>query len=767
MIRKICALSVVALLLSTVLVAQEEKNVGQVSGMILDHSTQEPLALANILILNSPFGVTSSVDGKFMLDKIPVGIYTVRVSLLGYKPQIRSDVVVKRGKTTFLTIELDENLVQSEEITVTDTYFSRHAEDVVSIHGLTTEEIRRAPGAAEDINRVIQTLPGITFANDQRNDIIVRGGSPLENLFLVDNIDIPNINHYATFGATGGAISMVDVKYIDKVNVYTGGFAPKYGDRLSAVMSISLRPGNRDHFQGTVDAGIAGFGVAGEGPIGNRGSWILSARKSYLELIKEAVQLKSVPHYQDAFAKMDYEFSPATKLTLLGMGGIDEISTSANEEEPLGFQGLTQENYQYSTGMVLRQLFGKFGFGGLTVSRSVNRYDTKLLNLTDFTTQYDYTNTSRETEMTVKFDGIANASTAQQVGFGTGIRFIDFDHTIFAKPDTLRSIDTTVVYVFRLDYQMGDKARKFFSYVNYSLSLPRWTFNVGIRYDYFSDIVHAHMISPRFNAVWRWDDVTSVNLAAGIFRQSPSLSWVSSREVNRSIFPMRCWHFVLGIERLLDIDTRVSIEGYVKYYDRYPVSVQNPTMVMIDAAAGFSENVTDSLRNGGMARSIGLDFFVQKKLSSHLYGLVSYALSETRAKSLVGGWRPGAFDNRHVVTISGGYVFDEYWQASVKLRYATGRAFTPMNVQLSVQFNQPVLDFSRLYAERHPDYFRWDVRIDRRDNFRVFSIVSYVELQNVTNRKNVFTQVWDQRKRATRTLYQFSFLPIAGIRIEF
>ena len=257
---------------------------GTIKVSVADADTKAPLIGVTMLLFNTTMGAVSDLDGSITLGGVPVGSYVVKFSLLGYESATVTDVIVHSKRITPLTVELRPSVLQSDDVNVKAGFFTPVQETPVSMINFSAEEIRRAPGAGGDVSRIISGLPSVAKANDERNSLIVRGGSPSENSFYIDNIEIPNINHYPNQGTSAGSLSLFNVDLIRDVNFHTGGFSPIYGDRLSSVMDISFRDGNRDELDGQLDLNFSGIGLIVEGPAG-RGSWLLNARRSYLDFI--------------------------------------------------------------------------------------------------------------------------------------------------------------------------------------------------------------------------------------------------------------------------------------------------------------------------------------------------------------------------------------------------------------------------------------------------------------------------------------------------
>jgi hypothetical protein len=279
--------------------AQESRKTGILTGTVVDKSTREPLIGANVVVVGSTVGASTDAEGKFTIRGIAVGTYAVRASSLGYAPFTMTDVVVSTSKPANVTISLVESSVQVDSVQVTASYFQNLPETPVSTFSQSNEEIRRLPGGLEDVVRAISILPGVAQVQAGRNDLIVRGGAPSENLFVVDLIEVPNINHFGTQGATGGPLSFINLDYVEGTTFATGGFGVQYGDKLSSVLTINLRDGRKDRLGGKATISASQFGLGLEGPISDGGSFIFSARRSYLDFVFKAAGFGFVPEYWD------------------------------------------------------------------------------------------------------------------------------------------------------------------------------------------------------------------------------------------------------------------------------------------------------------------------------------------------------------------------------------------------------------------------------------------------------------------------------------
>ena len=749
---------------------------GEIIGLVRDQVSSQPLPLANILVIASEQGTASDENGRFRLRGLQPGSYNIQVSLMGYRTVVRTDVVVTAGRSTQVVIEMAETVLNLNEVTVHAQYFEKPSELSTSAHALNFEEVRRSPGSAGDVSRVAVSLPGVASASDMRNDLVVRGGSPTENLTIIDNIEIPNINHFATQGASGGPIGMVLTKVIRDVRFVTGGFPAKFGDKLSSVMEVDLLEGSREKFEASIDVNAAMTGLIGEGPLGEKGSWLITLRKSYLDMLIRNFHFSGitvVPNFYDMQTKIVYEMDERNKFTFLSLGGIDDVGFSGGEEQNYGtnadLSGINQvENnqYQYIIGGTWKHLWTSPGYAFFTVSHNLNHYFT---DIDDSLGNKTYKNVSTEAEYTAKTDQTFQLTNDSQLSFGAGGKLVGINHEIFLKADTSRFANRATgagIYP-QLNYDKSIRSYKLWAYIQYTMwILGRVTATPGMRLDYFDYVDHGFTLSPRLALRCYLSDRTFLNASYGIFFQTPAYIWLTTDERNRQLRPMRADHYVLGVEHLIQDDLQVTLDLYRKEYKQYPVSGYIPSFILVNGGASGGAFIAGDLRSVGTGYSTGAEFFLQKKLTEDYYGTFSYAYSTARFIALDGIERPGSFDYRHVLTLIAGYKASSSLEFSARWRYTGGSPYTPIDENLSRLYGRETLDLTRINDVRYPAYHRIDIRTDYRFALGSWQAVAYFDLQNAYNQKNVFYYTWDNKDKRQNTIYQWSLLPVLGITLE-
>ncbi len=750
------------LFFAAIVFAQET---GTIEGQLLDRDTQQEIIGAKVEVLGTKLGATTDINGAFRLTGIPIGTYRLKITAPEYKTIIRSDVRVSSTQSAKLSIELKIDAYQQSEQVITGVKAFEKSEDMrVSSNTLTQEEIRRAPGAVEDVSRMVQILPGVAFGSDARNDIIARGGSPIENFIMIDGIEVPNINHFSQQGASGGPIGMINADFLSDVHFSAGGFGAKYGDRLSSIMDIKFRDGDKRNTHAKFDLGLGGFGAIIETPLQtDKSSLLFSARRSYLDLIMRGTGLTGVPNYWNFNLKATYQLSDNHSLALIGLGGIDEIRFKDFEnadENALFNRDAVSDNWRYIAGLSHKWLIDNSAF--LRSSISINSYrntwrnDSVSVDANGNETfrQLDESNISTDREILFRSDFSKRFSVRDLFELGVTARAISNDNVIFQRADDI-------------NINFNGESTKLGAYAQYTRNFTAdFSVTAGLRWDYFDFINSKHAVSPRLSASYDVTDKVRFNLGGGLYQQAPPLIWLVADERNREVDWMKTYQAVAGVEFFPSEDLKFSVEVYAKEYRDYPVSVNNPQYVYSSVGADFDAPY-ERIRSGSNGYARGIEFFAHKKLSDKFYGMVSYGFSQIRFKDGNGDERPSAFDFQNMFTVIGGYKITHALELSAKFRYAGGRPYTPFDLAASQAVNRDVLDYSRTNGERFADYRRLDIRADYRFSLFGWNTLFFVDLQNVMNFENVERIAWNEKKNQPDRILQWQFLPVAGVKAEF
>lgn len=739
-----------------------QEKFSSITGKVVDVYTKQGIPGVNIVVLGTLLGASTDVNGEYRINNIPIGTYQVKASAIGYKPLIKTDIVIKTVRPTIVEFELQESSIELQGVSASIGYFQKDPYELTSVTNFSFEEIRRAPGGLEDVVRAVSVLPGVAQADAGRNDLIVRGGAPSENLYLVDGFPVPNINHFGSQGATGGPLSYINLDFVKSTSFSTGGFSSMHGDKLSSVLEIDLREGRKDRFGGKATISATQFGFNLEGPLGEKGDIIFSARRSYLDFIFKAAGFGFVPEYYDVLFKSNYNIDSKNTLSYLFISAFDNVRYFNDTEDKRynNSRALGSDQQQYITGISWKSLFEK-GFFTISLSRNYINFNTiqrdTLLNPI-------FKNESLESENTLKADLIYKLNSHSELGIGTSNKLIKFKADIKLPYFVTTFGDTLQIN----SLNSKDHFYKGDFYIQYSnLLFNRIRVNIGARLDYFNAINTKTYISPRISLSYLFNDITSLNFATGIYRQSPSYIWLIADESNKNLENIRVDQYILGFDHRIRYDVIAKVEGFYKDYKDYPASTIRKYLVLANTGAGFAgaeDNFSsfglEPLVSKGSGFSRGVEISLQKKSSDipH-YGLFSLTYSESRFKALDGIERRGSYEQNWIINLSAGYIFNNKWEGSLKFRFATGKPYTPYNSDGTQNIEE--YNSYRMVANHS-----LDIRVDRKWDFGGYNLIAYVDIQNIYNRKNTSYVRWDKRENKVIMSSSIGILPSIGLSLE-
>jgi hypothetical protein len=752
---------IVLAMLAVSFVAHAQETTGKIAGKVVDGMTKEPIVGANVLVGGTTLGASTDIGGRFLVRGIPIGIYSVRVSAIGYLAVTVTDVVVSSGKPAQLSVSIMENEIKIEGVEVTAGYFNKMPDTPLSTLSQSSEEIRRLPGGLEDVVRAISILPGVAQVDAGRNDLIVRGGAPSENLFVIDNIEVPNINHFGTQGSSGGPLSYVNLDFVENTSFSTGGFGVKYGDKLSSVLSIAIRDGRKDELGGKATISASQFGLNLEGPTSSTGSFVFSARRSYLDFIFKAAGFGFVPEYWDFLGKLNYQLGPKDQLNILGVAALDNVKYF-NDTADKRFNNsrvMGSDQNQAVGGISWQHLFEK-GYSTVTFGQSYVDYD---FQQSDSNLVRIFSNQSMEHESSLRGEVFFHAGQSTELSMGVLSKSVRFRSDIFLQPFETRFGDSLAV---KAAYRTT--AFKGAVYGQLSQVWGKSRLTAGVRMDYFNLIDKAGF-SPRLSYTVALSPITNLNWSIGRYYQAPSYVWLAGNTQNRSLNFVGVNQYVIGLDHMLRADTRISLETYYKSYFDYPASLTRSYLVLANTGAGFGGSEDgfasfglDPLVSSGSGRARGVELLIQKKLSEvPCYGTLSVSYNISDFKALDGVERPSSFDQRWIINVGGGYIWNGKWEISTKFRFASGRPYTPFD---ATGFQNPAsYNASRIGANHS-----LDARVDRRWTFESWTLVTYIDVQNIYNRKPVTIPRYNERLgRAEENVTSIGILPSIGVSAEF
>ncbi|MBN1561910.1 TonB-dependent receptor, partial [candidate division KSB1 bacterium] len=721
---------------------------GSISGTVVDTQTKEPLIGVNVLVLDTQYGASTDLEGRYFIENVPVGAYRLRFDYIGYESLLKTDIIVRTARAEVVDAQLKQSMLEGEEIVVTAGYFADEERVQPSTIGLSREEIRRFPGGFEDVVRTVSTLPGVAINNaGGRNDLLVRGGGPSENLFVINGIEVPNINHFGNQGTSSGSLSFVNLDFVQDVTFSTGGFGARYGDKMSSVLTLQMSEGYPTAFEPKVTISASQYGADFELPLQQRGNLIFSARKSYLDLIFKAAGLAFVPVYTDFNLIGHYDLSPKDKLFFISLSAINDVdrdlSTPQNRVENAGILG--NDQYQAIAGLSYRRILNS-GYLDAVVGTNLFKYGFKQAEPAgDVFFQSD----AREREANLKLERYWVASKKLGVRAGLASKTIFYENNI-AFADTIYDRSGNRIAVDFLGVPqtqaVDTTAQKFSGYaeVDWNAS-TQFEINAGVRADYFGFLADELYPAPRLSFKYKLTPQHSIKLSGGLYYQSPSYVWMTNPN-NKNLKALKNTMGVLGWDYLAQEDVRFSVETYYKRYDDLPTGTApglNDYIVITNTGTSYGGATEDfqsfgyfDMASNGYGRSYGVEFLLQKKFSgTPYYGLASLTLNKTDLTANNGITYPGQYDQRFILNISGGYKPNPRWEFSAKFRYFTGVPYTPVyrkgeNPANPNEIQNLPEDYlaARLNAAHH-----LDVRVDRYFNFGASTLTVYLDVQNLYN----------------------------------
>jgi outer membrane receptor protein involved in Fe transport len=721
---------------------QTPQPAGVIKGRVIDMETKTPLAGAAVSIVGTGLKTVTDPTGAFALEGVPFGYYTVSFELEEYYPDAPTDVIVRAGRATFLNVELLRLRAVSEEIKVVADDFPAAPAAQTSRTEFKAEELRRDAASGGDISRALYVVPGIAKADEEATDLIVRGGSPAENGFWIDNIFIPNINHFPQQGASGGNISMLNMDFIESIDVFTGGFGAAYGNRLSSIFAITYREGNREKINGQVNLSAIGYGAQLEGPMpGKKGAWMFSVNRSYLDVISKVMDSNNPADYWDLQGKATYDLGSRDKLSLLAIGG-----RSWTKYDPEG-----RELFSYATaGLNWRHLWGGKGYSDTSLGTSFldgteSEYWESEGALHE---QYDYGNAW----LTFRNITHLRLSDIHQLEFG-----VEAQHFRFRNWDDFDNGET------RLE---GTSAGAFLTYL--VQIFPNFALSAGARLDYVPLSERFH-VSPRLSFSWFLTPRLTMNGAFGIYYQQMPLFLIKQDPGNAALRDPMARHVIIGFKYILHKDVQLTLEAYDKRYADHPMSPANPFAFVIDDVNGDNDRFWDYglFVAQGRAYARGVELTIQKKISKKLYGLANLTYYRARYRDLMGYWRNRLFDNRFIFCLSGGYKPSRTWEFNVRWTLAGNKAFTPVDEELSALYGFPATRIEYIGAGHLDDYQNFSFRVDKRFLFRGSNLIVFLGALNLFDHKNELSKSWDVESRQYLSTYMWGRVPYIGFEFEF
>ncbi|HPH45583.1 MAG TPA: TonB-dependent receptor [Chryseolinea sp.] len=755
-------------ILSTCALAQD----GVIKGKITNKVNNEPVPFASIVIQGTTTGTTSDENGVYEIKNLQPGQYNLEASFVGFQKLVVYEIQVTNARTAFVDFAMSEESKTLDEVVVSaSNTFTKSDDSPLSLRTIGPTEIKQTPGGNRDISKVVRSLPGVASTPSFRNDIIIRGGAPSENTFYLDGIQIPVINHFQTQGSSGGPVGIINVDLLKEVSFYSGAFPANRGNTMSSVFDFQLKDGRTDKWTMNGVVGASDLGITFDGPISSKSSLVFSVRRSYLKFLFSIFNLPFLPVYNDVQFKYKYKLNDKNQITVLGIGAIDDFTlnfdapskskTEADREEAEYILNIlpVSTQWNYTIGAKYDH-FRKHGTTSVVLSRNaLNNNSIKYQNNDSSDPNNLVQNyNSRETENKFRVEDFYTKQNFK-INYGISLEQAQYDTDDFSKIVTQGGLTIR-------DFSSLLKLTKwgFFGQVSNTFN-QRLTLSFGLRGDannYSSEMNNVFdQLSPRLSASYAITSTINANFNTGIYYQLPAYTVLGYRNSQTNALEnksngvkyIRSKHLVSGLEFNLPRNSRITVEGFYKLYDQYPFLLED-SISLANLGADFGIIGNAPVNSTSKGRSYGLEFLFQQKLYNGFYGLVAYTFVRSEFQDKTGKYAPSSWDNRHLVSLTGGKKFAKNWEVGVRWLFTGGSPYTPFNVSETVRrqnwdvrpYGLP--DYNQLNTQRISAFHQLDIRIDKKYFFKKWSLDVYLDVQNAYNYTTKFQDAIDVQKDA-------------------
>ncbi|RAW03559.1 TonB-dependent receptor [Pseudochryseolinea flava] len=735
---------------------------GIIRGKVFNKINNEPVPFANVVIQGTTTGGSTDTDGNYEIVNIKPGQYNVEVSFVGFKKLVQFEVQVTNSRPAYVDFALEEEATSLDEVVVSGSNtFVQSDESPLSLRTIGTTEIKRTPGGNRDISKVVRSLPGVASTPSFRNDIIIRGGSPSENTFYLDGVQIPVINHFQTQGSSGGPVGIINVDLLQSVDFYSGAFPANRGNTMSSVFDFRLKEGRTDRWTANGIIGATDLGITLEGPISKNSSLVLSARRSYLKFLFNIFNLPFLPVYNDLQFKYKWKLGDKDQITVLGIGAIDDFSlnldapqkadTPEDREEAEYILNIlpVSTQWNYTTG-IRYDHFREKGTTTIVVSTNKLNNDAEKYRNNDDSSSDNliqrYQSQERETRFRAEDYMVLDQT---KINLGLNVeqgKYIteDFSKLVTAQGVTMRDFSSTLTI-----NKWG-----FFGQISNTFA-EKLILSFGLRTDAndYSDEMNdlTKQLSPRFSASYKLTDAVNLNFNTGIYYQLPSYTVLGYRDSqsgrltnkDNDVTYIRSKHLVSGVEFNLKKNSRITLEGFYKWYDRYPFLLED-SISLANLGADFGVIGNAPVNSTSVGRSYGVEFLFQQKLYNGYYGLFSCTYVRSEFKHRDNRYRPSSWDNRLLMSLTGGKKFGKNWELGVRWLFTGGSPYTPYNLRETVRRENwdvrpyGIPNYDLLNSERISAFHQLDFRIDKKYFFKRWSLNVYFDVQNAYNYVTTF-----------------------------
>jgi hypothetical protein len=759
-----------------------------IRGVALDGLTELPLPGVTVIILGSDplIGTTTDIDGHFRFERLPVGRVDLGFSMIGYKPAVLSNLLLTTGRELVLEVKLEEQVYSLDDVVIrSEQRKDRPVNEMalVSARSFAIEETERYAGSLGDPSRMASNFAGVSSPSDQRNDIVIRGNSPLGLLWRIDGIEAPNPNHFGSMGSTGGPISMLNNNLLTNSDFYTGAFPAEFGNALAGAFDLKLRNGNNEKREYLGQLGFNGFELGAEGPISpkTKSSYLINFRYSTLEVLKSLGMSfgtgAAVPEYKDLSFKFNFPL-PKGRISVFGIGGNSyiEMLDSEGDDAQYGFSGTDL-------------YFGaKMGIAGIT--------------------HVHYFSNDARITTSLAASGLENSTDIFDLGVDPDTEsIIERDHEIkytlsakFSQKINVKNfINVGAVYDFYDVMYRGREYSKqyddYFYYMNtkgnlsFARAFGEWQHRLNNHLSVTSGLHGTYLllndsygIEPRLALKWNFSEMESVSLGFGLHSQSQlkavyfmeeliDTANLVYRKSNEELDFSKSIHVVAAYDKLLGEQHRLKAEVYYQRLYNIPIAQRRPEYSLLSQGAGFVFWSYHDMVNQGTGENKGIELTLEKFLQHGFYYLFTTSLFDAGYRGYDSVWRNSAFNNNFVFNLLGGYEWKlgnrSLLSVDGKLVWAGGNRYLPINKGQSISEGKAVYDWGQIYEKSYPDYFRFNARITYRLNGKKVNQEWALDLQNVTNHQNIFVENWDKQKQEVGRSYQMGFMPMMTYRIYF
>jgi hypothetical protein len=721
---------------------------GRIQGRIYDITSNEPLPFANIIIAGTNTGTTSDLDGNFTFTGVNPGFVQLIATYVGYKQTITPEIMITNAKTASVDIAMEIAETELEEIYVTTLPFQKTRESPVSLNKIYTSEIETNPGSNRDISKVIQSFPGVGSTVSFRNDIIIRGGGPSESKYYLDDIEIPNINHFGTQGASGGPVGILNADLISSVDYYSGAFPANRSNALSGIFEFSQIDGNPEKFKFRGTLGASELALTVDGPVGNSTSFIMSARRSYLQFLFDVIGLPFLPTFSDYQLKWRSKINDKNEIKIVSIGALDQFKLNLDIENPddeqqyiLSFVPVN-EQWSYAIGAVYKH-YGEKSYKTLVMSRNMLNNTIYKYPENDESQPRILDYESQEIENKFRFE---NTSISDKFRFTYGLsgEYVKYSNSTYQQifiSDSLREIDYDSFLDF---YKWGlfiQASKKFFK--------DKLTLSFGIRSDAnnYSESMQnlIDQLSPRLSVSYSLTKQLSLNFNTGRYFQLPAYTTLGYRD-NEGVLQnkinnlkyIQVNHIIYGIEYRLKPEIIFSIEGFHKKYSNYPFSLRD-SVSLANKGGDFGVAGDEEVKSISNGRAYGFEILNRTRLDKKLNLIAAYTFVRSQFKDKNSVYIPSAWDSKHLFTLTLIRNLKKNWSVGLKWRFVGGLPYTPYDLEKSSIIEawdsrgRAFPDNSKFNSERLKEFHQLDIRIDKKYFFSKWSLMFYLDIQNLYN----------------------------------